>query len=99
MDTTGSRQHLVGHNDQTVAGEQSQGLAVLLVHSDVAAAYVCVVKARHIVVNQGGAMHDFNRHRCCVGQRWCIVATSLCNGQAQLRAYASTAWKHRMTHG
>jgi len=66
MDTTGSRQDLVGHDNQAVAREQGQRLAILLVHSDLAATSVGIVKTRHIVVNQGGAMHDFNRHCCSV---------------------------------
>ena len=92
-------QHLIGQHDQRVAGQQSQRLAKGFVHGGLAAAGIGVVKGRHVVVNQGGAMHQLDGAAHGVTQAGRVVATGQRHGGTQLRPHPRAAGKHGMPHG
>ena len=48
----GVRQHLVGHDNEGIAGEQGQGLPIGLVHGGASTTQVSVVKGGHVIVHQ-----------------------------------------------
>jgi hypothetical protein len=94
----GIEQHLVGHDDQCITRQQGQRLAKFLVHGGPTAPRVGVVKGRHVVVHQRGAMHQFDGTGCRVGEFGQVVATGHRHCHHELRANARTTGKHRMAH-
>ena len=95
----GPGQGLEGQNDERVAGQQGQRLTELLVDGRQAAAYIGVIEAGHVVVNQRGAMQQFDADRSGAAQGLCIVAAGGGHRQAQLRPDTGAARKHCVAHG
>ena len=99
MQGAGTRQGLVGHDDQGVTGQQGQRLAVQLVHGGQAAPGVGVVKAGHVVMHQRSAVQQLDADGRCVAEFGGVFATGPGHGQAQLRANAGATGEHRVPHG
>ena len=64
--TATARQHLVGHDDQSVTSQQGQWFAELFVNSDLAATHIGIVKARHIVMYQRSTVQQFDSRSSCI---------------------------------
>jgi hypothetical protein len=67
-------------------------------HRGAATARFGIVKTGQVIVNQGGAMHEFNGHCDTFAESSIVHATCLCYCQSQLWPNTRTAWKHGMTN-
>jgi hypothetical protein len=93
------QQNLVSHDDQTVAGQQGQGLAEGFVNGGASTADIGVVKRGHVIVHQGSTVHEFQSHRSRIREFWCVVTTGSGHRHAELGADSGTAGEHGVLHG
>ena len=83
------------HN-QRIPGEYRQALAERSMNRGLPAAHGRIVKTGKIVVHQGGAVHQFDRHGGRIGHGRGIVTARPRHCQAQLRTDARTTREHRV---
>jgi hypothetical protein len=93
------QQNLVSHNDQTVAGQQGQGLAESFVNCGATTADIGVVKRGHVIVHQGSTVHELQSHRGRIRELRFIVTAGSSHCHAQLGADSGPAGKHGVLHG
>jgi hypothetical protein len=93
------QQNLVCHDDQTVAGQQGQGLAKGFVNGGAATADIGVVERGHVIVHQGSAVHELQSHRGRIRELRCIVTAGSGHCHAQLGADSGSAGKYGVLHG
>ena len=83
-----------GVNDQRVAGQHGERLAIFDVDRGLAATQGGVVETGQIVVDERGAVQKLDRRRGGVGRLRIGVATGAGHGKAKLRADAVACGKH-----
>jgi hypothetical protein len=85
------QQNLVSHNDQTVAGQQGQGLAESFVNCGATTADIGVVKRGHVIVHQGSTVHELQSDCSRIRELWCIVTAGSGYRHAELGADSGPA--------
>ena len=93
----GAGDGLVGENDERVAGENRQRLAVFDVDGRLAATNGRIVESRQVVVDERGAMHQLDRGGGGVGVRRIGIAAGHGDRENDLRPDAMAAGKHGVT--
>ena len=93
------RQRFEGEHDQRVARQHRDRRAEFDMNRRLAAPQSRVVETGQIVVNQRGAMQQFDRRRRGVRGCGIAIAAGLRHRQAELRPNAVAAGKDRITQG
>ena len=94
-----TRNGLEGGDDQRVAGEKGQRLAIGDVNRGLAAAGIGIVETGQVVMDERGAMQQFDRGRGRLGRLGVFVAAGHGDRKAQARADARAAREHRIAQG
>lgn len=94
---SGAAQHIKRQNNQGIAREHRQGLAIDTMHGWLASTAVSIVKTGQVIVNQGGAVEKFHRRRRRVCKARGLIAAGLRNREAQGRSHPSATGENTIS--
>jgi hypothetical protein len=91
-----SRYRLEGSDDQAITDENRDPFAKLRMHTGEASPGHGIVEARHVIVDERGAVQKLNGDGGAVGGIRFAIAAGCSDGEAKTRPYACATWKYRM---
>jgi hypothetical protein len=88
-----------GHHNEGIAGQHCEPLAICGVDGWQAAAKCSIVKAREVVMNKRGTVHELKRSSEGFTERGVIIAIGQRHRQTQLGPNARTTREYRVVNG